>query len=63
MGTVFTLAPAVGGGWTETIVYSFSGGADGEDPNPPVWDAAGNMFGTTYEGGTYGRGTAYKIVP
>jgi hypothetical protein len=62
-GTVFTLAPAVGGGWAETVVHNFAGGADGEDPNPPVWNAAGNMFGTTLFGGTYDYGTAYKIVP
>jgi uncharacterized repeat protein (TIGR03803 family) len=62
-GTVFTLTPAVGGGWTETVVHNFAGGADGEDPNPTVWDAAGNMFGTTLVGGAYNYGTAYKIVP
>jgi uncharacterized repeat protein (TIGR03803 family) len=63
LGTIFTLAPAVGGGWTETVVYSFAGGTDGEYPNPPVWNAAGDMFGTTVQGGTYNLGTVYKIVP
>ena len=30
-GVVFELSP-VGGKWTETVLYSFAGGADGADP-------------------------------
>lgn len=28
-GVVFELSPAVGGGWTESVLYAFTGGADG----------------------------------
>jgi len=32
LGVAFELNPAVGGGWTETILHSFTGGVDGEFP-------------------------------
>ena len=35
----------------ETVLYSFTGGADGGTPNGVILDAAGNLFGTTYQGG------------
>jgi uncharacterized repeat protein (TIGR03803 family) len=42
-GTVFELSPN-GSGWTENILYSFTGGADGSDPLGPVtMDALGNL--------------------
>jgi uncharacterized repeat protein (TIGR03803 family) len=52
-GTVFELS-ATG---TETVLYSFTGGADGGFPLAGlVRDANGNLYGTTYEGGAYGFG-------
>ena len=35
-------------------MYSFTGGADGESPYEvdPVFDQAGNLYGTTVMGGT-----------
>jgi uncharacterized repeat protein (TIGR03803 family) len=70
-GTVFELSPRVGGGWTETVLHSFtgssSGGADGAFPGPSlVFDAVGNLYGTTYAGGTpyqYGFGTVFELSP
>jgi uncharacterized repeat protein (TIGR03803 family) len=62
-GTVFELKPPAGGGWSE-VVYSFSSGSD--DPGPYgglVFDAAGNLYGTTVGGGTYGGGTAFELAP
>jgi uncharacterized repeat protein (TIGR03803 family) len=51
-GTVFELSPALGGGWAETILHSFSG-TDGEDPIAGViLDANGNIYGTTAWGGS-----------
>jgi uncharacterized repeat protein (TIGR03803 family) len=46
-GTVFKLSP----NGTETVLYSFTGGVDGGDPNGVVPDSAGNLYGTTQEGG------------
>src|SRR5580698_10260593 len=46
-GTVYELSP-VGGGWTETVLYSFTHGADGGYPyGSPVLDGQGHLFGTT----------------
>jgi uncharacterized repeat protein (TIGR03803 family) len=62
-GCVFELTPAQGGGWTENILYSFTGGDDGSGPvSPLILDAAENLYGTTAYGGTYGDGTAFELV-
>jgi uncharacterized repeat protein (TIGR03803 family) len=46
----------------ETVLYSFMGGADGAFPNAGVIrDSAGNLYGTTLEGGTSGKGVVYKL--
>jgi uncharacterized repeat protein (TIGR03803 family) len=50
---VFELSPA-GTSWTESVLYSFAGGADGANPqNNLIMDAAGNLYGTTgvFQGG------------
>ncbi len=52
-GVVFQLTPKSGGGWTESVIYTFTGGADGGySYNGLVMDAKGNLYGTTYLGGT-----------
>jgi uncharacterized repeat protein (TIGR03803 family) len=62
-GTVFQLIPLTDGLWTEKILYSFTGGADGFLPQGAViFDAAGNLYGTTYGGGAYGNGTVFEIT-
>jgi uncharacterized repeat protein (TIGR03803 family) len=46
----------------ETVLYSFTGGADGGSPiDGPILDSAGNLYGTTYSGGTAGYGVVYKL--
>jgi uncharacterized repeat protein (TIGR03803 family) len=53
-GTVFELSPPAerGGGWTETVLYSFQGGNDGATPEAPmVADKSGNLYGVTSAGG------------
>lgn len=50
-GTVFQLTPS-NGGWTETVLYSFTGGFDGKNPHGGVTlDGQGNLYGTTVAGG------------
>jgi uncharacterized repeat protein (TIGR03803 family) len=44
-----------------TVVYSFSGGNDGNSPNGVAVDSAGNLYGTTLFGGTAGAGVLFKI--
>ena len=56
---------------TFTVLYSFTGGADGANPSEGlVLDSAGNLYGTTYDGGTgncdqdseQGCGTVFKVT-
>ena len=62
-GTVFKLTPNSDGKWTETVLYSFKGGADGAFPNGVIFDAEGNLYGTTFEGGgSANQGTAFKLT-
>jgi uncharacterized repeat protein (TIGR03803 family) len=63
-GVVFELSPASGGGWTETALYAFQGGSDGEVPfGGVIFDAAGNLYGTTNFGGAHNKGTVYELSP
>jgi len=77
-GTVFRLTPPTqaGGAWTETPLYAFSGGTDGQTPVGIVFDARGKIFGTTSAGGGFspncggsdcdswvGGGTFFEITP
>jgi uncharacterized repeat protein (TIGR03803 family) len=46
----------------ETALYTFTGAADGSLPQSGViGDAAGDLYGTTYMGGTGGAGVVYKL--
>jgi uncharacterized repeat protein (TIGR03803 family) len=53
-GTVFELSPSSGGGWSETVLYNFTGTADGSQPaSSLVRDSGGNLYGSTGAGGSY----------
>jgi uncharacterized repeat protein (TIGR03803 family) len=57
-GMVFKLDKA----HTETVLHSFSGGTDGSYPYAGlVRDAAGNLYGTTNQGGASGYGTVFML--
>jgi len=59
-GTVFELSS----NGTETVLYSFAGGADGQNPGAGlIFDSSGNLYGTTLNGGAYGGGTAFELSP
>ncbi len=63
-GVAFELMPQANGGWKEKILHNFGNGSDGQLPySGLVLDAAGNLYGTTVEGGTYGLGTVYELMP
>jgi uncharacterized repeat protein (TIGR03803 family) len=68
-GTVFKLTPSAAGGWTETIIHNFGSGQDGQIPQGSlIMDASGNLYGTTYAGGSSGDcvigcGTVFEIKP
>jgi uncharacterized repeat protein (TIGR03803 family) len=60
VGTVFKLTPT----GVETVLYNFTGGADGGVPLAGlIADAAGNLYGTTQAGGASGDGTIFKVTP
>src|ERR1039458_3780536 len=62
-GTVFELTPSAGG-WTEKIIYSFTGGSDGGLPDSLLLGQDGNLYGTTYYGGDGGGGgVIFQLVP
>ena len=62
-GVVFELSPA-GAGWTETVLYSFTGGMDSAYPTSGViFDRAGNLYGTTLGGGGGNDGTVFELSP
>ncbi len=72
-GLVFELSPEPGGGcpggsnsgngWCETVLYSFMSTPDGAFPfSGLTWDTSGNLYGTTYGGGS-GTGTVYELSP
>jgi uncharacterized repeat protein (TIGR03803 family) len=48
---------------SETVLHSFSGGkTDGAGPwGAVILDKAGNLYGTTTEGGTYDQGVVFKV--
>lgn len=73
LGTVFELSPEppsgcpagsnTGNGWCETVLFFFSG-PDGSHPLARlVLDQSGNLYGTTFEGGTKKKGTVFEIQP
>jgi uncharacterized repeat protein (TIGR03803 family) len=63
LGTVYQLTRAPGGTWTEQVLYEFKAGQDGNSSiSNLVADAAGNLYGTTSEGGL-GSGTIFQLTP
>src|SRR5258708_27455562 len=67
-GTVFKLTKGSSGTWTESILYAFQGGSDAAAPaNPLIFDAQGNIYGTTLYGGptlcNTGCGVLYEATP
>jgi hypothetical protein len=63
-GVVFKLTPGADGDWAEGVLYTF-----GDNPGAFPWgtlvfDAAGNIWGTTKNSGaSKGFGTVYKLTP
>jgi uncharacterized repeat protein (TIGR03803 family) len=70
-GVVFELTPNADGGWTEIVLHTFAGdgslqGGDGSGPAAGlVFDAKGNLYGTTRQGGGAANtcGTVFELSP
>jgi uncharacterized repeat protein (TIGR03803 family) len=69
-GVIFKLTPS-NGGWAESTIYTFMGGADGAYPvGPLIPDASGNLYGVTEVGGAFycsfgseDCGTIFRLSP
>jgi uncharacterized repeat protein (TIGR03803 family) len=64
-GTVFELTPTSKGAWTAKVLHSFNlNGKDGIVPEAAlIFDAKGNLYGTTSAGGTNNEGTVFELTP
>jgi uncharacterized repeat protein (TIGR03803 family) len=65
-GLIFKLTPNLDGSWTESVLYTFTGGKDGAVPSRLILDLAGNLYGTTFSGGNFncgrsGCGVVFKL--
>jgi uncharacterized repeat protein (TIGR03803 family) len=64
-GTVFELSPTQDGSWTMKVLHNFT--KNSTDGNGPIAgliiDSAGNLYGTTPQGGKYGFGIAFELTP
>jgi hypothetical protein len=62
-GVVYKLSQ-VSGKLSETVLHSFTGGADGCIPQANlIVDGTGHLYGTTELGGKYGMGIAFEVTP
>ncbi|MGA9643368.1 MAG: choice-of-anchor tandem repeat GloVer-containing protein, partial [Terriglobales bacterium] len=61
VGAVYELSPNGQGGWTESVLYEFTDGADGGHPGPLIVDEAGNLYGATSGHNTFG--SVYELSP
>jgi uncharacterized repeat protein (TIGR03803 family) len=63
LGAVYKLTRS-GSQWTESVLYNFQGLNDGANPvGGVILDLAGNLYGTTFDGGVNGGGTVYELSP
>jgi uncharacterized repeat protein (TIGR03803 family) len=71
-GELFELSPPQQSGqnWTLSVIYGFCSDLqqgsclDGYEPAAQlIFDSAGNLYGTTERGGTFGQGTAFELSP
>ena len=68
-GSIYELSPSSSGSWTETQLYNFTGGLDGKYPKSDlVFDAAGDLYGSTPYGGStafcnQGCGVIFELSP
>jgi uncharacterized repeat protein (TIGR03803 family) len=65
-GGVFELTPnPATGTWTETVLYDFCSQAkctDGVFPSGLIMGASGNLYGTTFYGGSHDKGAVFELT-
>jgi uncharacterized repeat protein (TIGR03803 family) len=60
-GTVFELTPG-SGGWSFSTLFAFYGSYQSGPEDKLVMDDSGTLYGTTYEDGSYGLGSVFKLT-
>ena len=61
-GNIFTLMPS-GGKWKFKVLHKFKGTTGGVPSAALIFDSAGNLYGTTAEGGSHEAGTVFELIP
>jgi uncharacterized repeat protein (TIGR03803 family) len=66
-GTIFELTPTSKGPWKLMVLHAFTGQTEGGDgafaDATLTLDGAGNLDGTTLDGGAFGGGTVFQLSP
>jgi uncharacterized repeat protein (TIGR03803 family) len=63
-GAIFKLSQTAAGGWATENLHTFTGDFDGNSPQGGlVFDAAGNLYGTTVDGGVDNLGDVFELTP
>jgi uncharacterized repeat protein (TIGR03803 family) len=63
-GTVYELKRSTKGVWRAIVLHNFGVGESGKAPEGNlVFDSSGNLYGTTFYGGKYGKGTVWELSP
>lgn len=59
-GTIFGIDPVTG---TQTVLFSFAGGAGGGSPRSGLINVGGALYGVTRDGGAANKGVLFRIKP
>ena len=62
-GVVYKLTPKSGGGWKETVLHAFNDKSGANPAGGVIFDAVGNLYGTTGGDGSKTFGSVYEITP
>ncbi len=62
-GTIYKLRRSAKGVWSATVLHNFGSAGGGEVPEGNlVFDRLGNLYGTTFYGGKFGKGTVWELA-
>jgi len=62
-GVVFKMTPTAKGGWNFQVLYAFTDNPGASPLSTLVFDASGNLYGTTYGDGSKTFGSVFEIIP
>jgi uncharacterized repeat protein (TIGR03803 family) len=62
-GYIYQLSPGSGGGWDFKVLYAFACSDGAAAAYSMVFDAKGNLYGGTHNGGAFDEGVAFELSP